>query len=246
MRVLAAIGMDEQGRNLGTGVLTLTSTGRIVRIVADISTTGDVTLTASGTLTISNDITLTGDGLTLTLSGAGAISNGGNGGANRPALTASTVSFTQDAAFATTGPFRFGSATGSLEFTTTVNQDVHNWMIRENTDLTVTSSNRVRVLAAIGMDEQGRNLGDGSLTLTSTGRIVRIVADISTTGDVTITASSTLTLNNDINIGTGVLTLEATSFDFGSNVELAAGSHSFTPDFPCDGSTMPSCTVNNP
>ena len=246
VRVLAAIGMDEQGRNLGTGVLTLTSTGRIVRIVADISTTGDVTLTASGTLTISNDITLTGDGLTLTLSGAGAISNGGNGGANRPALTASTVSFTQDAAFATTGPFRFGSATGSLEFTTTVNQDVHNWMIRENTNLTVTSSNRVRVLAAIGSGVDGRDLGTGSLTLTSTGRIVRIVADISTTGDVTITASSTLTINNNINIGTGALTLEATSFDFGSSVDLAAGSHSFTPSLTCNTGTSPSCTVNAP
>ena len=246
VRVLAAIGMDEQGRNLGTGVLTLTSTGRIVRIVADISTTGDVTLTASGTLTISNDITLTGDGLTLTLSGAGAISNGGNGGANRPALTASTVSFTQDAAFATTGPFRFGSATGSLEFTTTVNQDVHNWMIRENTNLTVTSSNRVRVLAAIGSGVTGRDLGTGSLTLTSTGRIVRIVADISTTGDATITASSILTINNNINIGTGALTLEATSFDFGSSVELAAGSHSFTPILTCNTGTSPSCTVNTP
>ena len=245
VRVLAAIGSSVTGRDLGNGSLTLTSTGRIVRIVADISTTGDVTLTASGILTISSDITLTGGG-NLTLSGGGAISNGGNVGANRPLLTAGTVSFRQDAAFATTGPFRFGSATGSLVFTTTVNQDVHNWMIRENTNLTVTSSDRVRVLAAIGMDEQGRNLGNGSLTLTSTGRIVRIVADISTTGDATITASSILTINNDINIGTGALTLEATSFDFGSNVDLAAGSHSFTPNMTCNTGTSPSCTVNTP
>ena len=246
VRVLAAIGSSVTGRNLGNGNLTLTSTGRIVRIVADISTTGDVTLTASGTLTISNDITLTGDGLTLTLSGAGAISNGGNGGANRPALTASTVSLAQDAAFATTGPFRFGSATGALEFTTTMNQDVHNWMIRENTNLTVESSNRVRVLAAIGSGVTGRNLGGGSLTLTSTGRIVRIVADISTTGDATITASSILTINNDINIGTGALTLTGASFAIDTSVDLAAGSHSFTPNMTCNTGTSPSCTVNTP
>ena len=232
------------GITLGGAARTIT--GRAITLTGAATGTADLTLTASGTLTISNDITLTGAGSTLALSGAGAISNGGNGGANRPALTASTVSFTQDAAFATTGPFRFGSATGSLEFTTTVNQDVHNWMIRENTNLTVTSSNRVRVLAAIGMDEQGRNLGNGSLTLTSTGRIVRIVADIATTGDATITASSILTINNDINIGTGALILEATSFDFGANVDLAAGSHSFTPNMACNTGTMPSCTVNNP
>ena len=234
------------GSSVSLGGAARTITGRAITLRGAATGTADLTLTASGTLTISNDITLTGDGLTLTLSGAGAISNGGNGGANRPALTASTVSFTQDAAFATTGPFRFGSATGSLEFTTTVNQDVHNWMIRENTNLTVTSSNRVRVLAAIGEDERGRILGGGSLTLTSTGRIVRIVADISTTGDVTITASSILTINNDINIGTGALTLEATSFDFGSSVDLAAGSHSFTPILTCNTGTSPSCTVNNP
>ena len=352
VRVLAAIGAG--ARNLGNGSLTLTSTGGDVRIVADITTTGDVTLDASGILTISSDINIGANALTLT--SGGAISNGGNVGANRPLLTAGTVSFTQDAAFATTGLFRFGAATGSLEFTTTarqdvhnwmirentnltvtgsnrvrvlaaigagarnlgggsltltstggdvrilenisttgditldasrflvgvgtplltastvslsqadafaaarpfrliadsleftttVNQDVHNWMIRENTNLTVTSSDRVRVLAAIGSGVDGRNLGTGSLTLTSTGRIVRIVADIATTGDATITASSILTINNDINIGTGALTLEATSFDFGSNVDLAAGSHSFTPDFSCTGSTTPSCTVNTP
>ena len=245
VRVLAAIGSGVTGRNLGTGSLTLTSTGGDVRIVADITTTGDVTLDASGILTISSDITLTGGG-NLTLSGGGAISNGGNVGANRPTLTASTVSFRQDAAFATTGPFRFGSATGALEFTTTMNQDVHNWMIRENTNLTVTSSDRVRVLAAIGSGVTGRNLGNGSLTLTSTGRIVRIVADISTTGDATITASSILTINNNINIGTGALILEATSFDFGSSVDLAAGSHSFTPNMACNTGTSPSCTVNAP
>ena len=230
------------GITLGSALATLS--GGAITLRGAATGTADLTLTASGTLTIDNNITLMGDGLTLTLSGGGAISNGGNVGANRPALTASTVSFRQDAAFAAARPF--GLIADSLEFTTTVNQDVHNWMIRENTNLTVTSSNRVRVLAAIGMDEQGRNLGNGSLTLTSTGRIVRIVADISTTGDVTLTASGILTINNNINIGTGALILEATSFDFGSSVDLAAGSHSFTPNMACNTGTSPSCTTITP
>ena len=238
VRVLAAIGAG--ARNLGGGSLILTSTGGDVRIVADISTTGDVTLDASGILTISSDIDIGTNALTLT--SGGAISNGG--AADRPLLTASTVSFRQDAAFAAARSF--GLIASSLEFTTTMNQDVHNWMIRENTNLTVTSSDRVRVLAAIGSGVDGRNLGTGSLTLTSTGRIVRIVADISTTGDATITASSILTINNDINIGTGALTLTGASFAIDTSVDLAAGSHSFTPDFSCTGSTTPSCTVNAP
>ena len=239
VRVAAAIGMDEPGRNLGGGVLTLTSTGRIVRIVADITTTGDVTITASSTLTISSDINIGANALTLT-SGAGAIV-----GADRPILTASTVSFTQNAAFAAIRPFRFGAATGSLEFTTTVNQDVHNWMIVPDTNLTVTSSNRVRVLAAIGMDEPGRNLGAGVLTLTSTGRDVRILADISTTGDVTLDASGILTINNNINIGTTgtTLTLTGTSLTFGSIVALTAGAYSLSDGRTCNTGTSPSCTT---
>ena len=216
----------------------LTLTGGDITLTGAAMGSADLTITARGTLTINNDITLTGGG-NLTLSGAGAIV-----GVGRPLLTASTVSLSQTDAFAAIRPFRLIAS--SLEFTTTVNQDVHNWMIRENTNLTVTSSDRVRVLAAIGSGVDGRNLGDGSLTLTSTGRIVRIVADISTTGDVTITASSILTINNDINIGTGALILEATSFDFGSSVDLAAGSHSFTPNMACNTGTSPSCTVNNP
>ena len=232
----SALSLSGSSVSLG-GALTLT--GGDITLTGAATGSANLTLDASGTLTINNDITLTGAGSTLALSGAGAIV-----GVGRPLLTAGTVSFTQNAAFAAARSF--GLIADSLEFTTTMNQDVHNWMIRENTNLTVTSSNRVRVLAAIGSGVTGRNLGTGSLTLTSTGRIVRIVADISTTGDVTITASSILTINNDINIGTGALILEATSFDFGSSVDLAAGSHSFTPILTCNTGTSPSCTVNTP
>ena len=232
----SALSLSGSSVSLG-GALTLT--GGDITLTGAATGSANLTLDASGTLRIDNDITLTGDSLTLALSGAGAIV-----GVGRPLLTAGTVSFTQNAAFAAARSF--GLIADSLEFTTTVNQDVHNWMIRENTNLTVTSSDRVRVLAAIGSGVDGRNLGTGSLTLTSTGRIVRIVADISTTGDATITASSILTINNDINIGTGALILEATSFAIGSNVDLAAGSHSFTPNMACNTGTSPSCTVNTP
>ena len=59
-------------------------------------------------------------------------------------------------------------------------------MIRENIDLTVTSSNRVRVAGAIGDGLGGRDLGTGALSLTSTGGAVRILANISTTGGLTL------------------------------------------------------------
>ena len=226
------------GSSVSLGGAARTITGRAITLTGAATGTADLTLTASGILTIDNNIDIGTNALTLT-SGAGAIVATG-----RPLLTASTVSFTQNAAFAAARSF--GLIADSLEFTTTMNQDVHNWMIRENTNLTVESSNRVRVLAAIGSGVTGRNLGTGSLTLTSTERIVRIVADISTTGDATITASSILTINNNINIGTGALILEATSFAIDTSVDLAAGSHSFTPDFSCTGSTTPSCTVNTP
>ena len=247
-----AIGSGVTGRDLGNGSLTLTSTGGDVRIVADISTTGDITLDASRFLV----------------------------GVGRPLLTASTVSLSQTDAFAAIRPFRL--IADSLEFTTTVNQDVHNWMIVPDTNLTVTSSNRVRVLAAIGEDERGRNLGTGDITLTSTGGAVRILANISTGGDLTlngtsginlngrvvgvrtlagaivtltgnawsnrdltITASGVLTINNNIDIGTGTLTLTATDLA-NTSVDLTAGDHIFDPIRACDGSTTPTCTDTTP
>ena len=262
------------GITLG-GALTLT--GGDITLTGAATGSANLTLTARGTLTLNNDITLTGDGLTLALSGAGAIVATG-----RPRLTASTVSFRQDAAFAAIRPFRFGAATGSLEFTTIMNQDAHNWMIVPDTNLTVTSSNRVRVLAAIGEDERGRNLGTGDITLTSTGGAVRILANISTGGDLTlngtsginlnggvvgvrtlagaivtltgnawsnrdltITAGGRLAINNNIDIGTGTLTLTATDLA-DTSVDLTAGDHIFDPIRPCDGSTTPSCTTNTP
>ena len=227
VNVAIAIGAGVPGRNIGTGTLTLTSTGADIRIEADITTTGNITLngstginlsgdartisgvdimltgvaasdanvtiTASGILTINNDITLNGSGLTLALSGAGAIGNGGTA----TVLTASTVSLRQVDAFAEIALFMFGSNTGSLELTTTVNQEVYNWMILENTDLTVTSARNVIVRSAIGDGLTGRDLGMGDLTLMSTGGVVRIFADISTTGNLTLNGNTGINLSGE-------------------------------------------------
>ena len=227
VRVGTDIGANVPGRNIGAGTLTLTSTGADIRIEADITTTGNITLngatginlsggartisgaaitltgnaagaanltiTASGTLTINNDIDIGANALTLT-SGAGAIV-----GAGRPRLTASTVRLRQDAAFPATRSFRLSA--GSLEFTTEAAQDVHDWMILENIDLTVTSSNRVRVADAIVASEPSRNLGMGDITLRS-GTVVRILANITTGGNITLIGGT-----NGINLnGTDTLT----------------------------------------
>ena len=159
---------------------------------ADITLTGaargnrDLTFTASGILTINNDITL-GSGLTLTLSGAGAIV-----GVSTPELTAGTVSLTQIDTFAATALFTFGAAadTGSLDLTTEAEQDVHDWMIAADRNLTVTSAGTVFVRSAIGDGVVGRDLGAGDLTLVSTGGAVRILADIiTTTGAITLSGT---------------------------------------------------------
>ena len=257
VRVEAAIGADLEGRDLGDGSITLTSTGGAIRILADISTTGDLTLdastlinlnggagaktlsganvtltgavlsnrdltlTASGTLTINSDITLTGDGLTLALSGAGAIGDGGT----PTVLTASTVRLRQVAAFAEDAQFTFGSTTGSLEFTTAANQDVHDWMINDGTDLTVTSSRRVSVLAEIVASGSGaRVLGTGALTLTSTGGVVRILANIATGGAITLRSTGgVVRILANLTTG-GAITLDgATGIDTSGGARTLSG-----------------------
>ena len=143
-------------------------------------------------MTINNDITL-GSGLTLTLSGAGAIV-----GVSTPELTAGTVSLTQIDVFAATALFTFGAvgATGSLELITEADQDVHDWMIAADRNLTVTSAGTVFVRSAIGDGVVGRDLGAGDLTLVSTGGAVRILADIITTdGNITLNGNTGINLN---------------------------------------------------
>ena len=169
----------------------LTLTGGAITLNNAVTGEANLTITASRALTINNSITLTGADLTLALSGAGAIVNGGTA-----TLTASTVSLEQDAVFTTTEPFAFGNP-GSLELTTDAAQDVLDWMIVANRNLTVRSAGTVRVIAAIG-GSGVRNLGTGNLTLESTGGAVRILADISTTGDLTLNGATGINLRGGV------------------------------------------------
>ena len=274
----AASGGDIEltGGSIAFGGAARTITGTAITLTGAATGTADLTLDARGILTLNSDITLTGADLTLALSGAGTIGNGGTD----TTLTASTVSLRQVDVFDATALFTFGTDTGSLVLTTDVAQNVHTWMIALNRNLTVTSALNVIVRSAIGAGN--RDLGTGNLILTSTGGVVRIFADISTMGDLTldgatginlrggvvgvrtlsgaaitlsgnarsnraltITASGVLTINNNIDIGTGALTLTATDLA-DTSVALTAGDHIFDPIRPCDGSTTPSCTVNTP
>ena len=175
-----------------------TLTGGAISLTGAITASNNLTITAMGVLTLNSDINIGTNALTLT-SGVGAI-----GATGRPRLTAGMVSFSQVDALPVTRPFRFIPGS-SLAITTEAPQDVHDWMIRENIDLTVTSSNRVRVVAIIGSgDGAGRNLGTGSITLTSTGGTVRILANISITNNITL---SGVTGGINFNSGTGAKTL---------------------------------------
>ena len=175
-----------------------TITGRDIMLTGVAMSDANVTITATGALTLNSNIALTGTGSTLALRGAGAIGNGGTAPGELPELTASTVSLRQVDVFGATALFTFGGATGSLELTTTVNQDVHDWMINDGINLTVTSAGTVRVAAAIGPLEGVRNLGNGDLTLESTGGGVRIVADISTGGDLTLNGATGINLRGGV------------------------------------------------
>ena len=180
-----ALSLSGSSITLG-GALTLTG-GAIELTGVATGTANDLTLTinASGTLTLNDNIALTGTGSTLALSGADAIV-----GVGTPELTASTVSLTQIDTFATVAPFTFGAATdtGSLELTTEAEQGVHAWMIVADRALTVTSAGAVVVEAAI-------DLGAGALSLTSTGGAVRITANITAGGDLTLSGATEINFN---------------------------------------------------
>ena len=202
------VGSDAASPIAFTGARTIT--GRAIELTGVAAGTADLTITASGTLTLNNDITLTGAGFTLALSGAGAIV-----GTGRPRLTADMVSFSQVDALPVTRPFRFIPGS-SLAIIAEAAQDVHDWMIRENIGLTVTSSNRVRVVALIGTGgAAGRNLGTGNITLTSTGGAVRILAGISTTGSITLIG---VTGGINFNSGAGAKTFSGAAITLSGDV----------------------------
>ena len=207
---IALTGGSETPAPIDFGGAARTITGRAITLTGEAAGTADLTITASGTLTLNNDITLTGAGFTLALSGAGAIARTG-----RPRLTADMVSLAQVDAFPVTRTLRVIPGS-SLAITAEAAQDVHDWMIRENIGLTVTSSNRVRVVALIGTGgAAGRNLGTGNITLTSTGGAVRILAGISTTGSITLIG---VTGGINFNSGAGAKTFSGAAITLSGDV----------------------------
>ena len=114
----------------------------------------------------------------------------GDAAAGRPGLTGTTsFALTRTSAFGAldTLPFTFEPAEiTAITISTRSDQFVQDWMIAEDRDLTITSSERVVVDAAIGSMAPNRNIGAGALSLTSTGAAVRIFADISTTRRLTL------------------------------------------------------------
>ena len=129
-----------------------------------------------------------------------------------------------------------------------------------STDLTITASRNLRLNNNIDTGAGNLTLsgGTGGLNLnggiavgevkTFSGADITLTGDARSNRDLTFMATGVLTINNNIDIGTRALTLEASAAPtFGAGAaDLMAGEFIFTPDFSCTGSTTPRCTVNTP
>ena len=186
------------------------------------------TITATGDITINNDINLGTGALTLTATGANIVDAAGV----VPTLTAGTVSLTQMDAF-DDALFTLADTVGALTLRTTgpwVAQTVHAWM--------VGGTNRALSITTTGVLTIGRNIdtGSGDLTLigsamtlsgvgarTLSGGTIKLQGPLSGDNALTVTAGNVLTLNNDINTGTGALSLSAASIVPGSGLSALTG-----------------------
>ena len=220
----------------------LTRTGRIDLRATAITLGGALT---GGEVRLRTN-TITGDSANLVaihaMTGditATTITDMGDRGTSRPALVAGVRAFslTRSSAFGGRGslPFTFADAniTAAITLSTRSEQDMRGWMFILNRNLTITSSNRVTVDAAIGDGVDGRDLGNGDLTLGSTGvGIVRIFADIIITGNLTLSSSGTGGIN--LNSGVGAKTLSGATVTLGGNARsnrdltLSSGSDEIT------------------
>ena len=226
-----------------SGMVVLSGAARTIKHAGAITLTGSLTtetntaltMTAAGDITLNNDINLGSGALTLTAGQDAGTGNIMNGGSART-LTASTVSLKQDGAFAAD---LLVIASDDLTLRTAMAQTVQDWMGASGRTLSLTASGDITIGGAI-------NVGSGDLTLTSTGAGARItlstanvflegaavsltgVIDRSgsgTTGGLSVVASSVLTLNSNINAGTGFLNLSGESTVLGSaTTSLTGGS----------------------
>ena len=219
----------------GTGGIALgsdtTLTGGAISLTSALTATDfALMITATGDITINNNISLGTAALTLTTTG-----NIINGGA-APILTASAVSLTQPGAF-DDNLFAIALSTPLTLSTAAAAQIVHGWMVGTDRDLTLTSTvgaitissdlsstgtGSITLNAAGGiMIDASINAGTGDLTLNGTdgiiigtsavtleGENIMLTGGITgTTGALTITATTMLTLDGNIDISADNLTL---------------------------------------
>ena len=228
---------------LGGGI---TLAGAAINITGAINEAGssdddndNLTINASGTLTLNSNINLGSGALDLTVgtdTGTGNITNGGN----TRTLTAGTVSLTQDNAFGDTfaGPTgTFIISTSTLNLTVTLaatEQIVHAWMTSTNRALSITTTGALTIGRNINTGSGNLTLVGNTLNLSGSGARVLEGAAITLTGTITrtgsdaltVTAGGALTLNSNINNGTGALTLSGTSIALngnGSAITLTGG-----------------------
>ena len=214
--------------NTDTGALTLSGTSIVLNENGDAITlegaavmlTGavdgdhaandnDFTITATGDITINNNIDLGSGALILTATGANIV----DVAVVVPVLTASTVSLTQDGTFAA-DLFTVASATSLTLDAGSAAQTVHAWMVVADRTLSLTTTGAITIGIDIATGTSNLTLDGGTLTLTAAATLSG--ADIALTGALTsadlaliITALGDITINDNISLGAGALTLTA-------------------------------------
>ena len=245
--------IDLQATDIILGGATTLSAARVLLTGAiDASGGGHgLTITATGDITLNSNINLGAGALDLTAgmgNTTGDISSNGT-----PTLTAGTVSLTQD------GTRAFGAtdwviASNTLTLTAAAAQTVHGWMTASGRNLSLIST------GVITINEDAINLGTGNLTLsgaslaainmaglTITAGAVELTGVLNTSNaavdgaPVTVTASGTLTINNNIVTDEAALTLGGASIVLNRNVRLVGGTVEFNGEI--DGTTCVSCTL---
>ena len=214
---------------VGTGPITITAP--MVNITAGSIEIGAraFTITAStGTLTLNFTAatTITGTGMASVTVSAAQIAFSGTA----PILNVPTVNLELTGAnnsFGTTAPFAAASGFTTLNLTTTAAQTLHGWMVDMAGSRALTLASTGGVLTLNG----AINNGTGDITLSGMGGIVLgsdttlTGATIDLTGALTatsfafmITATGNITLNDNISLGAGGITLAGGAISLTGNV----------------------------
>ena len=152
----------------------------------------------------------------------------GAAGTGVPTLATTITSFTlrQNGAFGAAAPFTFGAEVTALTLQTTEAQTYAAWMRADDRNLSLTSTGGAVIV------NDNINIGTGNITLNGMGGITlggagnrRLIGGVITlTGAIDTSstnvglfarASGALTINSNINIGTGALTLNGATITLG-------------------------------